>query len=223
MNSAKATLLLSIVLVFGLLSGCDIWGGPEVDENVRAFVQSENLPKAQTPEISVDDPDSDVKVFSVEFGPGCDCPSGCFYSTGYGLEFRDRIGWMDVSQAFCLEDSVRSEVTFFDVRTGDSTLFDQAFRDRFREATEDRDPDGYAPIYEVFLQMLGGDEDTPTGTLNSLIDVLFEGYFPDVARALIDNPVVRSNETLLERLTELPDERYQPIREEAEELLDRDV
>jgi hypothetical protein len=30
---------------------------------------------------------------------------------------------------------------------------------------------------------------------------------------------VRFDETPLERLTELPDDRYQPIREEAEELL----
>ena len=123
---------------------------------------------------------------------------------------------------FCSDDSLdTSRLHYFDVQPGDSTLFDQEFRDRFREATKDQDPDGYAPIYETFLQMLGEDQDTPTRALNALIDVLFEGYFPDVARALIGNPVVRSNELLLERLTELPDERYQSVREEAQALLNQ--
>lgn len=221
MNTRKATILIAAVLAVGLLNSCDIFrGGTEIDEDIKSFVESEDLPEAQTPEVSFSDPNSKTKPFRVSFGEARDCPAGCFYSKAYGVKFRSRIGWMGLVP-YGRDDTVKSKIKFFDVQAGDSTLFDPGFRDRFREATKDQDPDGYAPIYEAYLQMLGGDEETPTGTLNSLIDVLFEGYFPDVASALIENPVIRSNETLLERLTELPGDRYQPIREKAQELLDQ--
>jgi hypothetical protein len=222
MTSPRTAILLTVVLNVGFLSGCDVWGGgSEIDEDVTSFVDAENLPDAQTPQIRFDDSDSEVTAFLVEFGPGCDCPSGCFYSTGWGLAVRDRIGWMAVRQAFCLEDSVRSDATFFEVQPGDSLLFSPDFRDRFRKATEEEDPDGHAPIYEVFLQMLGRDEDTPVRTLRALTKLLFDPYLPDLADALIQNPVVRSETAILRRLTELPDARgYRPVKEEAEELLD---
>jgi hypothetical protein len=222
MKTAKHPILIAAILATGLLPGCDFWGGPNIDEDIKAFVESENLPDVQTPSVEFKDSDLGVKAFRVPFGPGCDCPSGCIYSKGYGIELRDRTGWMDVTEVFfCSEDSLDTgELNYFDVRPGDSTLFGSEFRNRFRKATEDRDPDGYAPIYEVFLQMLAGDEDSPVRTLRSLTDLLFEHYLPETADALIQNPVVRSNTSLLERLAELPDQAaYLPVREKARELL----
>lgn len=222
MDFSKATFLVA-VLTAGILTGCDTWGGSEINEDIEFFVESENLPDVQPPEVSFDDPDSDVKAFRVAFGPGCDCPSGCIYSRGYGLKFGDRIGWMKVTEVFfCAEDSLDIDPSYFEVQPSDSTLFDQDFRDRFREATEEEDPDGYAPIYEVFLQMLGGDEDTSTGTLHSLTELLFDEYLPNLADALIKNPVVRSEVAILERLANLPDQAgYRPVKEKAQELLDQ--
>jgi hypothetical protein len=220
MNATKSLLLLFIVLAGGLLAGCDIFGGgTELDEDIVSFVEAENLPHAKTPKISFDDSDSEVKAFQVEFGPGCDCPSGCFYSKGYGLKFRDRIGWLEVREAFCLDESVRGQANFFDIRPGDSTLFDQDLRDRFKEKTAGDDYE-YSVIYKLFLQRLARDRDVPSATLNALIDLLFEERFSNVAEALIQNPTVRSNESLLERLSNLPDwAGYRPVKEEARELL----
>lgn len=222
MDTTKAAILTAALLAAGLLAGCDFWGGSDIDEDIEAFVKSENLPDAQTPSVEFKDSASGVKVFRVSFGPGCDCPSGCIYSTGYGIEFRDRIGWMHVMDFFfCSDDSLdRGALNYFDVRSGDSALFSSEFRTRFRKATEDRSPDGYAPIYEVFLQMLAGDEDSPLRTLRALTDLLFKHYFPETADALIQNPVVRSNTLILERLAELPDQAgYLQVREEARDLL----
>jgi hypothetical protein len=116
---------------------------------------------------------------------------------------------------------VRSRATFFDVQPGDSTLFDDDLRGRFKEATGGDDYE-FSPVYEGFLHLLARDEDTPTNTLVSLADLLFEEHFKNVAEALIENPVVRSNEALLKKLASLPDwVGYRPVKEEAEELLNQ--
>lgn len=222
MDLPKLLILIVAALTLGVLTGCDIWGSDSsIDDDITSFIESENLPDAQTPDIRFDDSDSKVKAFRVEFGPGCDCPSGCFYSRAWGLEFRDRIGWIEVGEAFCLQATVRSRATFFDVQPGDSTLFDNDFRDRFRKTTREED-DEYAPIYEVFLQMLARDKDTAPTTLSSLVELLFDERLSSVAKALIENPAVRSNEALLEKLANLPDwVGYRPVKEEAEELLNQ--
>lgn len=220
MSNWEAKVLVITVSTIGLLAGCDIWnGGPDVDEDIRSFVESGNLSEAQTPEISFADSKSEVKAFRVRFGSGCDCPSGCFYSKGYGLKFRDRIGWMEVREFSCPNDPVQGEVKFFEVRPGDSILFDSGFLDRFRESTAGENEE-YAPIYEAFLQMIARDEDTPTNTLGALVDLLYEKRLSDVGEALIENPAVRSNQTLLETLANLPDwVGYRPVKEKAQELL----
>jgi len=222
MRASKIAMWVAVVLGTSLIAGCDLFSGTsnaDVGEDVKTFIQSENLPDPQTPKLKFED--SEVQAFLVEFGPGCDCPSGCFYSAGWGLKLEDRIGWMRVDEAFCLQDSLQNEVTLFDVQSRDSTLFSTDFQERFKEAVEDEAPDGYGPIYEVFLQMLARDEDTPVYTLRSLTDLLFDQYLPKQAQALIENPTVRSNEFLLERLAELPDDSgYRPVKEEAEALLD---
>jgi hypothetical protein len=221
-GNQKPIALVVAVFVFSLLTGCDIWnGGSDIDEDIQSFVEVENLPEAQTPEISFADSESEVKAFRVEFGPGCDCPSGCLYSKGYGLKFQDRIGWMEVKEFFCLEDSVRSEANFFEVRPGDSTLFDSDLRLRFRTSAAE-ESEKYAPVYEAFLQMIAQDGDTPTNTLSALGDLLYEERLSDVGEALIENPVVRSSQALLEKLANLPDRRgYRSVKEKAQELLDQ--
>ena len=221
MNASKSAVLAAAVLLVSLMAGCDLFSGAStgIDEDIRTFIQSENLPDPQPPELKFKD--EEVQAFRVAFGPGCDCPSGCFYSTGWGIKVQSRIGWMRVSEAFCLRDSLQDEATLFDVQPRDSTLFSADFRAQFKSAVEDEAPDGYGPIYEVFLQMLARDADTPVPTLRSLSELLFDEYLPGQAQALIENPTVRSNEPLLERLAALPNQSaYRSVREEAQALLD---
>jgi hypothetical protein len=229
MNSAwignsSASCALTVLLLPFVLAGCDLFGKEtRIDEDIQAFVEAESLPEAQRPEIGFADAEADVTAFRVDFGPGCDCPSGCFYSTAFGLQFRDRIGWMEVTQAFCLRDSLRIEQNRFDLRPRDSVLFSTTFRERFRrEATVDDANDVQAPVYEVFLDMLATDEDTPRETLLELARLLQDVYRPGLGYALLENPVVRSSTPILEVLAGLPDEGgYRGVRDRARGLLDQ--
>lgn len=116
---------------------------------------------------------------------------------------------------------MRSEANFFEVRPGDSILFDSDLRLRFRTSTAE-ESEKYAPVYEAFLQMIARDGDTPTNTLGLLADLLYEKRLSDVGEALIENSVVRSSRALLEKLANLPDRRgYRSVKEKAQELLDQ--
>lgn len=224
MASCRTARSIAIVLTAVLLGGCDIWGGgTKIDEEIRSFVEAESLPEAQRPEIGFEGSEAEVSAFHVDFGPGCDCPSGCFHSTAYGLRFRDRIGWMSVEKAFCLEDSLQVSEGYFDLRSGDSTLFSSQLRRRFREAaTTDEANDVQAPVFEVFLNMLAKDEDTPTKTLLDLARLLQGSYRPGVGYALLENPTVRSSRSVLEVLGSLPGTGgYEGVRDRAQDLLDQ--
>ncbi len=224
MISLRTALLSVTVLIVAPLTGCDIWGGgSEIDEDIKSFVEAESLPEAQRPEIGFEDSEADVAAFHVDFGPGCDCPSGCFYSTAYGLQFRDRIGWMTVESAFCLEDSVQVNEGYFDLQSRDSTLFSSDLRKRLREAvTTDEANDVQAPVYEVFLNMLAKDKATPSETLLDLARLLQDSYRPGVGYALLENPTVRSSRPVLEILASLPDNGgYKGVRDRAQSLLDQ--
>lgn len=222
MVSPRTALVLPTVLIAVLLVGCDSWGSdPKIDEDIKSFIEAESLPEAQRPEIDFEDAEAGITVFRVDFGPGCDCPSGCFYSTAYGLRFRDRIGWMSVEREFCLEDTVRVSGDHFDPQPRDSTLFSADVRNRLREAvTTDEANDVQAPVYEVFLNMLAKDEDTPVRALLDLARLLQESYRPSVGYALLENPTVRSERSVLEVLASLPDSGgYEGVRERAQDLL----
>lgn len=224
MTSYRTALSLATVLTAVLLGGCDIWGGgPKIDEDIKSFIEAESLPEAQRPEIGFEDSEAEVMAFHVDFGPGCDCPSGCIYGTAYGLQFRDRIGWMSVETEFCLEDSVRVNGDYFDLRSRDSTLFSFDFRKRFREAaTTDEANDVQAPVYEVFLNVLAKDKDTPTNTLLDFARLLQDSYRPGVGYALLENPTVRSSRSVLEVLASLPDNGgYKEVQNRAQDLLDQ--
>jgi len=223
MTFLRTALPLAAVLLAVLLTGCDIWGGgPEIDEDLKTFVEAESLPQAQRPEVGFEDSEADVTAFHVNFGPGCDCPSGCIYETAYGLQFRDRIGWMSV-ETVCMEDSVQVNEGYFDLQPRDSTLFSSDLRKRLREAvTTDEANDVQAPVYEVFLTMLAKDEDTPTETLLDLARLLQNSYRPDVGYALLENPTVRSSRPVLEVLASLPENGgYKGVQNRAQNLLNQ--
>lgn len=205
-----------------LLLGCDQWGSsPGIDEDIDTFVNTEPLPDAQRPRLLVQDLGLDVQVFAVSFGEARDCPSGCFYSKAYGLALRDRIGWMGLD-AYGRDDSVRTSVTRFDVRSRDSTLFGERVRWHFRRAEERSDRSTAETAYEVFLEMLAPDDDTPHAALLDLARLLHDEFHPGTARALLTNPTVRTSQPILEVLSELPDRgHYEEISAQAEALLDQ--
>jgi hypothetical protein len=213
-------LLLSILFAVLVPLGCD-QSMPEVGEDIAAFVEAEPLPESQDPNLVFSDSELGASAFWVSFGEARDCPSGCFYSKAYGLKYQGRIGWMGVD-AYGEDDSVTTKVSYFDVQKGDSTLFKEGTRDRFEQAQEQSDRSYTDATYDHFLEMLGEDEDTPSGTLLELAQLLKDEYRPELGRALLENPVVRSSESILEVLAGLsPNGGYKTVRERARKLLDQ--
>ena len=216
--------LLTTVLFTLVLAGCDLFANEDpIDEDIRVFVNAASLPEAQPPEKAVEDQETGVPLFSVDFGPGCDCPSGCFYSTAYGLQVRERIGWMKIRRAFCLDDSVDGNLPFFEIQSDDRALFRSDLRERLREgAAVDEANDVQAPAYEVFLNLLVEDADTPGQTLLDLARLLSSTYRPDLGSALLENPTVRSSERVLRVLAGLAGNGgYREVRDRARELLNQ--
>jgi hypothetical protein len=213
-------LLLPIFLAALVPLGCD-QSMPKVDEDIVAFVEAQPLPESQDPELVFSDGELDASAFWVSFGEARDCPSGCFYSKAYGLKHQGRIGWMGLD-AYGEDDSVATKVSYFDVQRGDSTLFKEGIRDRFEEAQEQSDRSYAHATYDRFLEMLGEDEDTPPSTLLELAGLLKDEYRPELGRVLVENPVVRSSEPILEILARLPERSgYETVRDRAQDLLDQ--
>lgn len=213
------TVLVLILLGSLLPLGCD-QSPTDVDGDIASFVESEPLSEAQDPELVFESSEWRIEVFWVSFGEARDCPSGCFYSKAYGLKLRDRIGWMGID-AYGRDDSVTTKVNYFDVQAGDSTLFDKDVRGQLEAAQEGSDRSYAGAAYDHFLQMLAGDEDTPSSTLFDLAERLEEAYRPELGYALLENTIVRSSKPILEVLAGLSEEgRYETIRDRARELLD---
>ena len=216
----RSPLLLLITFAVLVPLGCD-QTMPDVNEDIAAFVEAERLPESQTPKLVFADEELDASVFWVSFGEARDCPSGCFYSKAYGLRYQGRIGWMGLD-AYGKDDSVTTKASYFDVQPGDSILFKEDIRNRFEEAQEQSDRSYAEATYDQFLQMLGGDEDTPPETLLDLARLLKDEYRPELGFALLENPVVRSSEPILEVLAGLPERGgYETVRDRAQELLDQ--
>ena len=191
------------------------------DEDIESFVEGEPLAEAQPARRLLKAPTLGVTVFAVSFGEPRDCPSGCFYSTAYGLELQERVAWMGLD-AYGQDDSVRTAVRMFDVRSGDSTLFENEIRQHFRRAEESSDRRTAESAYEVFLVMVAASEDTPHEGLLDLAHLLHDEFHPRTGRALLDNPAVRSNRDILEVLAGLSARgTYEDIRDRAQDLLEQ--
>ena len=160
-TSPNPALLLAPPLVCFLLFSCEPLGqGPRLNDEITTFVGAEPLPKVQRPRIVFDSDTLNAQVFWVSFGEARDCPSGCFYSKAYGILFRGRIGWMGLD-AYGRDDSVQTEVSYFDPHPGDSLLYGTDIRARFRRVEESTDNSYVGGAYDAFLEMLAKEEDTP--------------------------------------------------------------
>lgn len=221
MSYRKIISLFSILLLL-LIVGCDAVKFGFHDKDIEAFMESQQLPDAQKPVFVLMVPDQNFTAFRVSFGPPRDCPSGCFYTQAFGIKYGSRIGWISVNTTW-FQDSYLS---FFDVRPDDDYLFSQNVRNRFKEVVKNsKDGSWNQRAYEVFLEMLARDTDTPSEIFLNISELLYREYHPGVASALIKNPVVKTNRLILETLANLPSFNesrfYKQVRKQAQELLNQ--
>jgi len=203
---------ISAVLVGSSCASGDAAGN--LDEADRAsliehFVDSQSIPDAQEMKEVYRDSEHDILFFSVAYGPIQDVPAGGFYNTLFGLQYQKKVGWM-------AEYIASFESAFYDVDVTDTYLFSEDLSQKLNSANE--------YVYRsAFLPMLAKDPDTPVETLSRIADGLSSYIQPYLASLLLQNPVVRDNEHILDALADLPvfqGDAYKDVREQARDLID---
>ena len=97
--------------------------GPDEPSLITGFVNGQGLHDQQDIQIIMRNDDLRLIFFKVEFGSPHDCPSGCFYSKGYGLKCRAKIGWMLVNDYDYVIDL--ESLDYFNVESTDTPLFNE--------------------------------------------------------------------------------------------------
>jgi len=203
---------ISVALVGSSCASGDAAG--DLDKADRAslieqFVDRQSIPDAQPFREVYRDSEHDILFFSVAYGPIHDSPAGGFHDELFGLQYQKKVGWLE-------EYSISAEITFYDVDVTDTYLFSEELSQSLNSADE--------WVYRyAFLPILAKDPDTPVETLSRIADGLSTYIQPYLASLLLQNPVVRDNEEIMDALANLPvfrGDAYRDMREQARDLID---
>ncbi|HWL39102.1 MAG TPA: hypothetical protein VNO75_02605 [Gemmatimonadaceae bacterium] len=140
-------------------------------------------------------PSEGLVIFSAAYGEPQDCPSGCFYLAGWGLQYAGRIGWIELHRS--------SDVEFvpgdnYDVRATDEYLFSDALWDRLRNEY----------LWGGVRIMLACDGDTPADALERLARRLPGEGWPFLADLLLDVAQRRDLRSVAEIIATLGPSQY---------------
>jgi len=174
---------------------------------IRAFVESENLPLLRNITVDVAISERDLVLFSAEYGEGQDCPSGCFYSLGFGIAYGAAIGWT----GFAYSRGVPAAPILYDVQPDDAALFEAGVWSRI-EAEQ------ALQFWRVWLPFLAAEPDTPGEALQRIAMLLQTTSETALATSLLANPRITAHPDVLQILACLPD-TYALQRQQARDLL----
>jgi hypothetical protein len=185
----------------------------DVSDGVDSLAAIAPFPKKQVPLEASLAVGRDITLFTLMYGEPQDCPSGCFYSTAYGLRNGAKIAWLAVDD---MDEVNLDDLELYEFDARDSILFtDAGFR-----AIDALDSYFY---HSHFLTRLAASTTVGTGPLVSVAQTLPGWISPYLADVLIANPVVRTSREVLVVLADLPvynyDDSYGRVRAEAQRLL----
>jgi hypothetical protein len=182
---------LTLVAACGGVTDPEIRGVPP---EVAAFAAS-RLPKLRSVEAVVSVPSEGFLIFVAGYGEPQDCPSGCFYLGGWGLQYAGRIGWVELQRSNGME---RVAADYYDVRSTDEYLFSDVLWDRLK--TEH--------VSATFRIMLACDTDTPANALERLSRRLPTEGWPLLANLLVDLAQRRDLRVVAEIIANLGQSQY---------------
>lgn len=194
-----------------LLPGCgdvDILVPP--DGEVGQFLQAEPLPEIRSYQPVFAVGAEELNLFRVEYGEPQDCPSGCFFLSAWGMQYGERIGWLDVPLDEGAPDT--EGLQFFPLSSDDETLF----RPSLLTQIENADP-YLGSVYRLFL---AGHPASPEDGLAAIAASIAPHGWLALGWKLLENPTVRQSREVLSILADLPNRRgYGELRARAAELL----
>jgi hypothetical protein len=207
-------ILLALAGLLGL-SACSDSVSPTTPRHpaaIDSFVASLRLPDKQPADIVPIGPPGVVWLFRVEYGTPNDCPSGCFYSSAYGLMNNQKIAWFE------LLDYDGRDVSGIPLYAFDPTDF-YLFKGETFHAIEAVNLWFYR---YSFLQRLAESTNVGSAPLALVAYTLFEFTNVHLAETLIENSVVRADREILFTLAGLPSrpgDPYADVRTAARQLL----
>lgn len=154
-----------------------------------------------------------VEFFEVRYGQPHDCPSGCFYSSAYGMRNGERIGWIhldDAGDGFNPAPAMR-----FDVVAADTALFADGLWMAV-DAVENW------LLRTALAPLLASDVDTPIEVLRRLAaglvaDSPVASHY--LAYLLVRHPIAQGDCAVLSDLAHLPVLQGDPYQAERETAL----
>jgi hypothetical protein len=146
--------------------------------------------------------DPDLTMFSVTFGKPNDCPSGCFYSSALGLQYKGSIGWLSMNnyddQTLTTPQAFRRDS--FPASAADAFLMSHALLDTMARALGSATAPGVTELRDFVARHPAVPRSTLVGHVESLYAVPDERF----GRLLATAPRVRDDSELLTLLAYLP-------------------
>lgn len=158
---------------------------------VDNFIKSHNFPELRSADLLYEDRVKDVRIFEVSYGKPNDCPSGCFYSRGVGLAYGNKIGWIEL---YDYDNKIEEEsVNYYVLSDGDEYLASEVMTNKLSNL----DRNLYITRYR---RMLADYDKTPDQSLNNFVNAISEDNDVCLAMILLNNPRIKSNKQLYEKV-----------------------
>ncbi|HJP61434.1 MAG TPA: hypothetical protein VJ865_15610 [Gemmatimonadaceae bacterium] len=187
MKQSRRIMLLSFVGVVTACASATEPGARGLRPEIASFIS--DLPKLRTASEVFDFPDKGFVLFTASYGDPQDCPAGCFYAQAWGIDYGNQIGWIY---------GPPSGAKFYDVKSSDEFLFDEALWDRIEKEW----------IGAGFRIMIACDPDTPTRSLERLAARLPVDGWPYLAELLLEVAQLRDVRPVVETIAALGPSTY---------------
>ncbi len=164
-------------------------GQSHIAEHIQSFVDNENLPDAQEVNVQFYADSQGVTIFSVPYGPPHDCPSGCFYSSVYGIDSERQIGWV-LHEDYT--EGVVDTSNRYNFDEYETAMYDTSLLSLIRESER-----GSILYWNMLSGLLARNEASPTSVLEHIALSLYEYIAPSATYYLLSNPRIRSEISVL--------------------------
>ena len=205
--------VVSGLVLFACLSGCGGGDSPNpVQSQITRYVNAQQLPQMQKLRIVELSDGQTAELFTVAYGPGQDCPSGCFYSYLSGVRNGSKIGFLKFNADYSYGNAPYGQHSYhFDA--SDTRLYADSVFDKIKKTS------GFS--YSQFLNTLAVNPDVPVEVLVKVARRV-EGTY--TAELLIANPTVMTSREALTVLASLSQptpygDVYADIQSRARQLL----
>ncbi len=210
-TSMKMTVSSLALLV--CLAGCGGGDSPNsVQSQITRYVNGQQLPQMQKLRIVELSDGQTAELFTVAYGPGQDCPSGCFYSYLSGVRNGSKIGFLKFNADYSYGKAPYGQDSYhFDA--SDIRLYADSVFDKIKKTS------GFS--YSQYLNTLAGNPDVP---IEALVKVAQRVEGTQTADLLIANPTVMTSREALTVLASLSQptpygDVYADIQSRAQQLL----